>query len=42
MVANALFVGVSNLALLTKAIKRIGEAMLGMNLLHQLPYFAAK
>ena len=44
-VANALFVGVSNLALLTKGDKedkemffsKIKEAMLGMNLLYQIP-----
>ena len=50
MVANALFVGVSNLALLTRGdkedkelfFKKIGEAMLGMNLLYQLPYFGSQ
>ena len=48
-VANALFVGVSNLALLTRGdkddqdlfYKKVGEALMGMNLLYQIPLFGA-
>lgn len=47
--ANALFVGVSNIAMFVKgddddkeeALKKMGEAMLMMNLLYQLPFFGA-
>ena len=49
-VANALFVGVSNLALLTKGdkddkemfLKKIQEAMMGMNLLYQIPFLGSQ
>jgi hypothetical protein len=49
-VANALFVGVSNLALLTRGddedrdafYRKIKDAMLGLNLLYQLPYIGSE
>ncbi len=48
-VANMLFVGVSNLALLTKGddddrdafMRKIKDAMLGLNLMYQIPYLGA-
>jgi len=48
-VVNVLFVGVSNIALLTKGddedkevfMRRIKDAMMGLNLLYQIPYLGA-